>query len=104
MNKQQTAMEKMVALVLLAFSIALVVGEETRDELYGMPTEQAPVDAQLIAGKPARAQSRKWRLYSGLFIVLQQKVELSPQQIQQILRAAIAYFVDLLRYPVRTHV
>lgn len=104
MNKQQAAMEKMVALVLLAFSIGVLVGEEIRDELYGVTAEQAPAEAKAIPDKPARYQSRKWRLYSGLFIVLKRKVELSAQQIQQILRAAITYFVELLRYPVRTHV
>lgn len=34
MNKQQAAMEKMVALVLLAFSIGLLVGEELRDQVH----------------------------------------------------------------------
>jgi len=37
MNKQQVYMEKMVALLLLVFTIGLLVGEELRDLLYGEP-------------------------------------------------------------------
>lgn len=39
MNKQRGQMEKMVALVMLAFSIALLTGEGMRDALYGEPIE-----------------------------------------------------------------
>jgi ABC-type enterochelin transport system permease subunit len=35
MNKQQTYMEKMLALLLLVFAIGLLVGERLRDHLYG---------------------------------------------------------------------
>ena len=35
MNKQQTYMEKMLALLLLVFAIGLLVGEGIRDHLYG---------------------------------------------------------------------
>lgn len=102
MNKQQTAMEKMVALVLLAFSIGVVVGEQTRDELYGISPDQAEPDTQPIEGNPALRQTRKWRLYSGLFVLLKRKLNLTHDQIQHIFRAALAQFILLLRYPVRT--
>jgi len=45
--------KKMVALVLLAYSIGLLIGEFVRDELY---------------------EGRTWQRYSGLFILLKQKI------------------------------
>ena len=47
MNKQQTYMEKMLALLLLVFTIGLLVGEGIRDLLYGeMIAENEPVADQ----------------------------------------------------------
>jgi hypothetical protein len=37
MNKSQHNMEKMVALLLIAYAIELLVGESLRDEMYGGP-------------------------------------------------------------------
>jgi len=104
MNKQQTQMEKMVALVLLAFSLGVLVGEQTRDELYGLCADPPERLAQPIQDKPTLYQSRKWRLYSGLFILLKHKLDLTQDKIQRIFRAALAQFILLLRYPVRTPV
>src|SRR5512135_3535535 len=46
MNKQQVRMEQMVALVLLAFSIGLWVGEGLRDEVYGPAPERVAKRSQ----------------------------------------------------------
>lgn len=57
MNKQQVYMEKMVALLLLVFTIGLLVGEELRDLLYGEPiAEDEPMGdhSDRIPGDPTR--------------------------------------------------
>ena len=92
MNKRQDYMEKMVALVLLAYSIVLLIGEAVRDHVYGPP----PCDDQ-VPGK-------RWRLYSGPFILLRQKVPLSPREMCLLVRDVLTAFVCLIFGNVRTHV
>lgn len=106
MNKKQEQMEKMAALVMLAFSIGLLVGEEVRDVLYGIPVEEGEVVAKedAIAGKPLKKQSRKWKLYSGLFVLLKQRIELSTEQMRLILRETLDYFTLAVHHPVRSFV
>jgi Transposase DDE domain len=59
MNKRRSQMEKMVALLLIAYALALILGEALREHLF------AP-------------DCRKHQLYSGPFIFLKLKPELSP--------------------------
>jgi Transposase DDE domain len=59
MNKHRSQMEKMVALLLIAYALALILGEALREHLF------AP-------------DCRKHQLYSGPFIFLKLKPELSP--------------------------
>jgi hypothetical protein len=94
MNKQQVYMEKMVALLLLTFTIGLLVGEELRDLLYGEPiTEDEQVeDKERIPGSPALKKGKKWKRYSGLFILLKQKWTLSYNQKAAIFQQALATF------------
>jgi hypothetical protein len=106
MNKQQVYMEKMLALLLLVFTIGLLVGEEIRDSLYG---EQIAEDEQLpekehIPGSPFRKKGKKWKRYSGLFVLLKQKWSISPRQRKIILDTAFETFLTLVQLPVRTHV
>ena len=106
MNQQQVYMEKMVALLLLTFAISLLVGEELRDLLYGEPiatNEQLP-DQERIPGSPALKKGKKWRRYSGLFVLLKQKWSLSAQQFAAILQAAFDTFLALVHPNVRTFV
>lgn len=106
MNKQQVYMEKMLALLLLTFSIGLLVGEELRDLLYGLPIhEDAPVpDCDRIPGDPFRQKSKKWKRYSGLFVLLKQKFCISAKQKSTILRHALNTFRILVQHPVPTFV
>jgi len=78
MNKHRCQMEKMVALLLIAYSLALILGEALRSELF-------PEDC------------RKHKLYSGPFIFLKLKPELSPP----ILIASHSAFSQMV-CPVRT--
>jgi hypothetical protein len=106
MNKQQIYMEKMVALLLLVFTIGLLVGEELRDLLYGEPiAENEPVeDKERIPGLPFLKKGKKWKRFSGLFVLLKQKWSLSDIQKTAILDAALSSFRNLVQPHVRSFV
>lgn len=106
MNKQQVYMEKMVALLLVTFTIGLLVGEELRDLLYGEPISDHELveDEQRIPGSPSRKMGKKWKRYSGLFILLKQKWSLSDFQKTAVLHDALATFRNLVHPHVRTFV
>ena len=106
MNKRQGQMEQMVALVLLAFSLGLLMGESLRDALYAEPVEPGtavPLEAR-VPGQPGWRQGRKWKLYSGLFVLLKQKIDLSLEQLRTVFRTVLRTFRQLVHHPVRTFV
>jgi hypothetical protein len=80
MNKRRTLMEKMVALLLIAYTLALILGEALRSQLF--PPE-----------------CRKHKLYSGPFIFLKLQPDLSPP----ILAQSRSFFAQIV-CPVRTRV
>lgn len=96
MNKRQANMEKMVALLLIAYAIGLLVGESLRDEMYNGPPSDAD-SSQPRTGK-------RWKLYSGLFILIKQKIWLSQQLLERIITAVLRTFTRLVRGDVRTYV
>jgi len=104
MNKQQSYMEKMLALLLLIFTIGLLIGEEIRDFLYGEPIPHGePVsDQERIPGSLVLKKGKKWSRYSGLFVLLKQKWSLSDQQSTTISMAAFSTFLNLVQPHVRT--
>ena len=104
MNKHQVYMEKMVSLLLLTFTIGLLVGEQLRDLLYGepIPEDDQVRDIERIPGKPALKKSKKWKRYSGLFVLLKQKWSLSEAHKAAVLQAAFATFINLVQPHVRT--
>jgi hypothetical protein len=106
MNKQQALMEKMVALVLLAYCIGVLIGEEVRDQVYGLPIQEGEQVAggERIPGQPQRKQGKKWKLYSGLFLLLKQKLDLTAARWRRIVKQVAAKFVALVHYPVRSYV
>jgi hypothetical protein len=80
MNKRRSLMEKIVALLLIAYSIALILGETLRNQLFPEGT-------------------RKQKIYSGPFLFLKLKPDLSPQTLS-LGRTAFSQIIC----PVRTHV
>jgi hypothetical protein len=106
MNKKQVYMEKMVALLLLVFTIGLLVGEELRDLLYGEPIIEGEAldDKELISASPSLKKGKKWKRYSGLFVLLKQKWTLTLDQKMAVLQAAFATFLYLVHPSVRTFV
>ncbi len=107
MNKQQGKMEKIVALVLLAFSIGLWVGEGLRDEVYGPAPERVTQRSQKKGRRPTQRGprfGRKWKRYSGLFVLLKQKIDLSADRLRHVIQNARESFIRLVYHPVRTYV
>lgn len=106
MNKQQTYMEKMLALLLLVYTIGLLLGEGIRDHLYGeIITENEPVlEKDRLPGSLNKKKGKKWRRYSGLFILLKQKWLISKADRLSILDEVFAAFIVLVQHPVRTYV
>jgi len=83
MNKKQINMEKMIALLLLAYTIGLLLGEGVRDCMY---------------------EGRKWHQYSGLFILLKQKIQLSRKVLAEIMDNVYLLFMRIVWGNVRTYV
>jgi hypothetical protein len=105
MNKSQQQMEQMAALVMLAFTIGLLVGERLRDALYGAPDSAHPdPNTPRTATEAAQGKAqRKWQLYSGLFIVLKRKIALPAKRLRQLHNQVVEAFAQLVQpLPVRT--
>ena len=64
MNKRRTLMEKMVALILIAYAIILLVGEALREKLFS-------------------EGSRKYKLFSGPFVFLKLRPDIPPPLLVQ---------------------
>ena len=105
MNKSQVNMEKMTALLLLAYTIGLLVGESIRDRMYGPPqkanTTTAPNPTQTTGPKHT---GKHWKLYSGLFVLLKQKLLLSRSVLAQVIQDVLRAFANLVLGDVRSFV
>ena len=84
MNKRRDHMEKMVALLLIAYAIGLWLGETLRSSLFPRGT-------------------RKHKMYSGLFVLLKLKLTISRQDFLPISSCALSSFASLI-LPVPTNV
>ena len=106
MNRKQVYMEKMVSLLLLTFTIGLLVGEELRDLLYGEPIaeDEQVEDKERVPGSLSLKKGKKWKRYSGLFVLLKQKWNLSQEQKTAVMEATLATFRGLIYPNVRTFV
>ena len=75
MNKKQENMEKMIALLMLAYVIDFLVGEEIRDRSY---------------------TGNKWKNYSGLFVLLKQKVDLTKEKVREGVDKTVAFIKGII--------
>jgi hypothetical protein len=97
MNKRQDYLEKMIALTLLAFIIALLFGEAQRDVTYGKLDPQQVYDSLLGEVPEQVSQHRKWRLFSGPFVFLRQKPKL-PDDVLALIAQAVFALLPVLIY------
>jgi hypothetical protein len=80
-NKRQDYLEKMITLTLIAFIIAWLFSEAQRDVTFGKLDPQQ-VHESLFGEVPEQlCQHRKWRLYSGPFVFLIQKLKLPDDDL-----------------------
>jgi Transposase DDE domain len=104
MNKRQLNMEKMLALLLLVYAIAVLVGECLRDYLYGEPSgKQKPLaQKKRTLESVQRTKGKKWKRYSGLFVLLRHKWSLRPRDWRALVGSALALFLAIAHCPVPT--
>jgi hypothetical protein len=102
MNKSQVYLNKMLAMVMLAYAISLIVGEAIRDTQYA---QVIPQEVNLLVVPQVEKRSR-WFLYSGPFLLLKQRYRLHHRVLLQLVKAALLIFSQLVfanvRTPVRT--
>jgi hypothetical protein len=106
MNHQPEPLEKMIALVMLAYSIGVLIGEAVRDAVFGEVIQDSTrvVPTERIPNQPTLRQCQKWKHYSGLFILLKQKLEIPLKRRRKIYRQVLPVFTRLIQHPVRTPV
>ena len=73
LNKSQVYLNKLLAMVMLAYAISLFVGEAIRDVQYA---QVIPHEVNLLTVPSVDKRSR-WFLYSGPFLLLKQRYRLS---------------------------
>ena len=104
MNKKQHILEQMIALALLAYVVGVWFGEAIGDVVYGK-LEIAQVPDALLTKPAVDANAHpKWLLYSGLFVLLKQKLRLSSKQVEAVANVASAAFGDMIYGNVRSFV
>jgi len=103
MNKRQDRMEKILALILLAYAIALLVGEQLRDALFG-GAEDSLQESPTAKGNLKASRRGKWRRYSGVFVLLKGYWPISRATWASASKQALAAFVSLVLPAVPTHV
>jgi hypothetical protein len=104
MNKRQDNLEKMIALTLIAFIIALLFGEAQRDVTFGKLDPQLVYESLLGEIPEQLSQHRKWRLYSGPFVFLIQKPKLPDEDLALIAQVVLALIPTLVFGNVPTYV
>lgn len=105
MNKKQCLLEQMIALVLLAYVVGVWLGEAMRDMVYGQLGMAQVSEALLHQPRLVDAKHHpKWLLYSGLFVLLKQKLRLPKQQVEALTVSASAAFGILVLGNVRSFV
>jgi len=104
MNKKQALLEQMIALCLLTYIVGVWFGEAIRDVVYGKLDVSQLAEALLNKPQVDANLHPKWQLYSGLFVLLKQKLRLPKTQVDAIAQAAAAAFASLIHGNVRTSV
>jgi hypothetical protein len=95
MNKHQNNLEKMIALTMIAYVVGVLFGEAVRDVTYAeIPPDQ--ITSTLLSDfyQTIHVKS-KWRLYSGLFILLKQKPRI-PETSLLALSSPVLYVFEKL--------
>jgi hypothetical protein len=98
MNKSQLLLNKMLAKVLLTYSVCLIIGESIRDVQYA---QVSPENLNLLTVPEIDKRSR-WYLFSGPFLLLKQRYRLDNATLRKIFNADLLIFSQLVFANVRT--
>ena len=98
MHKSQVYLNKMLAMVMLAYAVSVVVGEAIRDVQYA---RVSPDDLNLLK-IPVDDKRSRWYLFSGPFLLLKQRYRLDRCTLRKIVTAALLIFTHLVFANVRT--
>ena len=98
MNKSQLYLNKMLAMVLLAYAICVVVGEVMRDVQYA----QVVPNELVLLTVPDVDKGSRWFLFSGPFLLLKQRYRFTKSTLRSIISAALLIFAHLVFANVRT--
>ena len=98
MNKSHVYLNKMLAMVLLAYAISIVVGEAIRDVQYA---NVSPHQLDLLTVPDVEKNSR-WYLFSGPFLLLKHRYRIDHHTFRRIISAALLIFSHLVFANVRT--
>ena len=100
MFKSQVYLNKMLAMVMLAYAISVVVGESIRDVQYA----QVSPDQVNLMTVPMVDKSSRWFLFSGPFLLLKQRYRLPKRTLRKIVSFALLIFSELIFANVRSPV
>jgi hypothetical protein len=92
MHKSRVYLEKMLALVLMAYAIALLMGEAIRDVRYA-GIHPNSIDLWIDPDLP---KSSKWYSFSGLFLLMKRCLRLDRSTLRTIVLSVLSLFSDLL--------
>ena len=92
MNKSQERLEKILALVMIAYTISLLIGEAIRDVQYA---QVHPAEIDLLA-IPRTEKRSKWHSFSGPFLLLKRRCTIDYHHLRQIVSVVLQLFSNLI--------
>ncbi len=92
MFRSRVYLDKMLALVLMAYAIGLLIGEAIRDVCYA---GIQPASLNLLEN-PIQSRSSKWYSFSGLFLLLKRGIRLKPEVLGSIVDVVLCIFSGLV--------
>ncbi len=92
MNKSKFYLDQMIALMLITYAIAVLIGEAIRDVRYaGVSPDQLDLNLE-----PDVPKNSRWYSFSGLFVLLRQKRRLKHTTLRKIVSKVFAIFSALV--------
>ena len=93
MNRSKVYLEKVLALFMIAYAIAMLIGEAIRDIRYD---QIDPDDLDLLRIPDEKEHAPKWYSFSGLFLLLKRRRRLDASILRYIVYAVLRIFLDLI--------
>jgi hypothetical protein len=93
MNKSKFYLEKVLALFMIAYTIAMLIGEAIRDIRYD---QIDPDSLDLLCSPDEHEHAPKWHSFSGLFILLKRRRRLDASTLRKIVYAVSRIFLNLI--------